>query len=398
MSPRTYLLALGAFAVGTSGYIVSGVLPAVAGQLDVSIATAGQLGTAFAISYAIASPLLAAFTGRWERRRLLVIALLVSAFGNALAIIAPNYELLLGTRVIAALGAAVYTPAATAVATVLNPPERRGRAVAMVFGGLTFALIIGVPAGNLLSEPLGYHGVFALVAAVSLAGALAVRLGVPAVDAPPAVGLRERLAVAADPRVRLMLGVTVFGVLAAMMTFTYVAPFLSVSADVHGGVLSLLLLGYGVGASVGNSIGGRATDRFGSMRPLFLSLVLALLALATLPFTTTTVAGTAVVMFLWGLVTWAFNPPAQNFLIGLSPDNSALLLSLNASAIYLGVGLSGVFGGFVISGVGILALPPTAAAVGLGALVLLYLVSRPVREGAAEEGGVDREVPQLARG
>jgi predicted MFS family arabinose efflux permease len=196
-----------------------------------------------------------------------------------------------------------------------------------------------------------------------------------------------------------MLGVTVLGVLAAMSSFTYVAPFLSASAgvDVHGGVVSLLLLGYGLGATVGNSIGGRATDRYGSMRPLFFSLGLALVALATLPFTTTTVAGAAVVMFLWGLVTWAFNPPAQNFLIGLSPANSALLLSLNASAIYLGVGLSGVFGGFVVSGVGILALPPTAAIAGVGALVLLFLVSRPVREPAAEQGGVDREVPELAR-
>ncbi len=397
MASRTYLLALGAFAVGTSGYIVSGVLPAVSSELDVSVATAGQLGTAFAISYAIASPLLAAFTGRWERRRLLVIALLVSAFGNALAVIAPTYELLLGTRVLAALGAAVYTPAATAVATVLAPQERRGRAVAMVFGGLTVALVIGVPMGNLLSGPLGYHGVFALVSAVSLAGALAVRLGVPAVEAPPAIGLRARLAVAADPRVRLMLGVTVLAVLATMSAFTYVAPFLSASAAVRGGVVSLLLLGYGVGASVGNSLGGRATDRFGSMRPLYCSVVLATAVLGTLPFTTTSVPAAAVVMFLWGLVTWAFNPPAQNFLIGLSPDNSALLLSLNASAIYLGVGLSGVFGGLVISGVGIMALPPTAAAVGLGALVLLYLVSRPVRDGAAQDGGGDREVPELAR-
>lgn len=247
MSPRTYLLALGAFAIGTSGYIVSGVLPEVSHELDVSVATAGQLGTVFAIAYAIASPLLAAFTGRWERRRLLVIALLVSAVGNALAVIAPTYELLLGTRVVAALGAAVYTPAATVVATVLNPPERRGRAVAMVFGGLTFALVIGVPAGNLLSAPLGYHGVFALVAAVSVAGAVAVRLGVPTVEAPPAVGLRERFAVARDPRVRRMLGVTVLGVLSAMAAFTYVAPFLSEAAGAHGSVVSFLLLGYGIG-------------------------------------------------------------------------------------------------------------------------------------------------------
>jgi predicted MFS family arabinose efflux permease len=398
MSPRTYLLALGAFAVGTSGYIVSGVLPAVSGELDVSISTAGQLGTAFAIAYAIASPLLAAFTGRWERRRLLVVALLVSAVGNALAVVAPNYELLLASRIIAALGAAVYTPAATAVATVLNPPERRGRAVAMVFGGLTFALIIGVPVGNLLSEPLGYHGVFALVAGVSLVGLVAVRLGVPAVDAPPAVGLRERFAVAADRRVLLMLGVTVLGVVSAMAPFIYVAPFLSATAGAHGAAVSFLLVGYGIGATVGNSLGGRVTDRLGSARPLFTSLGAAIVLLATLPLVMVSVPAAAVVMFVWGLFTWAFNPPMQNHLIGLSPSNSALLLSLNASAIYLGVGLSGLSGGVVIDLVGIRALPQVAAVAAAAAVVLLVLGLRPVRDPAVEDGRENREVPELARG
>jgi predicted MFS family arabinose efflux permease len=398
MSPRTYLLALGAFAVGTSGYIVSGVLPEVSGALHVSVATAGQLGTAFAIAYAIASPLLAAFTGRWERRRLLVVALLVSAVGNALAVVAPTFELLLATRVVAALGAAVYTPAATAVATVLNPPERRGRAVALVFGGLTFALILGVPAGNLLSGPLGYHGVFALVAAVSLAGAVAVRLGVPAVDAPRAVGLRERFAVARDRRVLLLLGVTVLGVLSAMAPFTYVAPFLSATAGAQGAAVSFLLLGYGLGATVGNTLGGRVTDRFGSTRPLYTSLAAATLMLVTLPLVAVNVPAAAVAMFVWGLVTWVFNPPMQNFLIGFSPTNSALVLSLNASAIYLGVGLSGLAGGAVINLVGLPALPPVAAVAAVGATVLLALALRLIRQPAVEDGRQDREVPQLARG
>jgi len=398
MSPRTYLLALGAFAVGTSGYIVSGVLPAVSRELDVSISTAGQLGTAFAIAYAIASPLLAAFTGRWERRRLLVVALLVSAVGNALAVVAPTYELLLVSRIVAALGAAVYTPAATAVATVLNPPERRGRAVAMVFGGLTFALIIGVPVGNLLSEPLGYHGVFALVAGVSLVGLVAVRLGVPTVEAPPTVGLRDRFAVAADRRVLLMLGVTVLGVLSAMAPFTYIAPFLSATAGAHGAAISFLLVGYGIGATVGNALGGRAADRFGSARPLFVSLGAAILLLATLPLTMVSVPAAAVVMFVWGMFTWAFNPPMQNHLIGVSPSNSALVLSLNASAIYLGVGLSGLSGGVVIDLVGISALPQVAAFAAAAAVVLLVLGLRPVREPAVEDGCPNREVPELARG
>jgi predicted MFS family arabinose efflux permease len=398
MSPRTYLLALGAFTVGTSAYIVSGVLPAVSRQLDVSISTAGQLGTAFAIALAIASPLLAALTGRWERRRLMVVALLVSTLGNALSAVAPTYELLLASRIVAALGAAVYVPVAVAVATVLNPPERRGRAVAMVFGGLTFALVVGVPAGNFLSDPLGYHGVFALVAVVSLVGAGAVRLGVPTVDAPPVVGLRARFAVARDRRVLLLLGVTVVGVLSAMAPFTYIAPFLSASAGAHGVVVSLLLLGYGLGATVGNMLGGRATDRFGSTRPLFTSLGVVTLLLATLPLIMVNVPVAAVVMFVWGMFTWSFNPPMQNFLIGFSPANAGLVLSLNASAIYFGVGLSGLSGGAVIDLVGVRALPPVAAIAAVVATVLLVLALRPVREPAVQDGGQDREVPELARG
>ncbi|MEV4314474.1 MFS transporter [Actinocrispum sp. NPDC049592] len=376
MSPRTYLLALGAFAVGTSGYIVSGVLPQVSSQLHVSTATAGQLTTAFAIAYAIASPLLAGATGRWERRRLLVAALLVSTVGNALAAIAPNYELLLVSRVVSALGAAVFTPAATVVATVLNPPERRGRAVAMVFGGLTFALILGVPAGNLLGGRIGYEGVFGLVALVSLLAAISVFIGVPRVSAPPAVTLRERFAAAADRRVQMVLGMTVLGCLAAFSVFTYISPLLSRTADVHGTTISLLLLCYGVGGAVGNSVSGRITDRYGSRGPLTVVFIVFTAILATLPLTATTAVSAAVVMFVWGLFTWSVNPPIQNWLIELSPTNSGLLLSLNASAIYLGAGLSGVFGGLVISTVGVLALAPVAAIIAAGAVVLLLLASR----------------------
>jgi predicted MFS family arabinose efflux permease len=268
----------------------------------------------------------------------------------------------------------------------------------MVFGGLTFALIIGVPVGNLLSDPLGYHGVFALVAGVSLVGLVAVWLGVPTVEAPPAVGLRERFAVAADRRVLLMLGVTVLGVVSAMAPFTYIAPFLSATAGAHGAAVSFLLVGYGIGATVGNMLGGRVTARLGSARPLFISLGAAIVLLATLPLVMVSVPAAAVVMFVWGMFTWAFNPPMQNHLIGLSPSNSALVLSLNASAIYLGVGLSGLSGGMVIDLVGIRALPQVAAFAAAAAVVLLVLGLRPVREVAVEDGRENREVPQLARG
>ncbi|ONI70856.1 MFS transporter [Actinosynnema sp. ALI-1.44] len=391
MSPRTYLLAAGAFAVGTSGYIVTGVLPAISRDLDVSPATAGQLVTAFALAYAIASPLLAAVTGRWERRRLLVIALLVSAVGNGLAAIAPTYELLLVARVISALGAAIYTPSATVVATTLNPPDHRGRAVAIVFGGLTFSLVLGVPAGNLLGGSLGYQGVFVLVAAVSLLGAVAVRVGIPTVAAPPTVKFRDRFTIAADRRVQYVLAITVLGCLAAMSVFTYIAPLLGEIADVHGTTISVLLVTYGVGAAIGNTVGGRLTDKFGSRRPLLVIMSVFVVILATLPLTAVSAVSAGIVLFVWGVFTWSFNPPIQNWLIELSPANSGLLLSLNASGIYLGVGLSGIFGGVVINTAGLGALPPIAAIVAAPALLCLLLANR-----ASKRDRQPARTPELA--
>ncbi|MEU4446632.1 MFS transporter [Actinosynnema sp. NPDC050801] len=376
---RTYLLAAGAFAIGTSGYIVSGVLPAVSEELHVSHATAGQLLTAFAIAYAISSPLLAALTGRWERRTLLVVALAVVAFGNLLAALAPNYPLLLGARVVSALGAAVYTPAATLVATVLTPPEHRGRAVALVFGGLTFSLVLGVPAGNLLGGPLGYQGVFALIAVVSAVAAVAVRLWLPRVEAPPVVSLRRRFAPAADRRVLMVLGLTVLACLAVFSVFNYIAPLLTETAGVEGAAIGALLVAYGLGSVLGNWAAGRLTDRFDTRKLLVVLFSCFTVVLATLPLTATTPVTAAIALFVWGALTWSANPPIQSWLIELSPANSGLLLSLNASAIYLGVGLSGVVGGLVISWAGLLPLAPIAALLALVALVMLIFALKPPR-------------------
>lgn len=393
MSARTYLLAAGAFAVGTSAYVVTGVLPAVSAEMGVSVTTAGQLSTIFALSYAVGAPLLASLTGRWERRSLLVVALLLAALGNALAAVATTFPLLMASRVISALGAAVFTPAATVVATGFHPPEHRGRAVAIVFGGLTFALVLGVPAGSILGASIGFHGVFALVAAAAVVAAIAVRLFLPSVQAPPVVGLRERFAVAADRRAILMFGVTIFGVLGAMSVYTYAVPLLGALTGAKGAVVSGLLLVYGIGALIGNALGGRATDRFGSRATLYTSLVGLTLLVVTLPITAGTIVGAGVALFLWSMFTWSVNPPIQNILLGIAPAAGGLLLSLNASAIYLGAGLSGVVGGVIIATASVLVLPLVAAVLAVVAMGLFVVFNRHT---AAREAGEPAPVPSGA--
>jgi predicted MFS family arabinose efflux permease len=382
MSARIYLLAAGAFAVGTSAYVVSGVLPAVSAELDVSVTAAGQLTTVFALAYAVSAPLLATVTARWERRSLLLAALLVAALGNALSAVATTYPLLLTGRIVAALGAAAYTPAATLFATALRPPAERGRAVAIVFGGLTVALALGVPMGSLLAGGIGYRGVFALVAAVSLVTAVAVRLQLPLMAGSAAVPLRERFAAAADGRVLTVLAITVSGVVATMCVYIYVVPLLSVTTGLDGSIIGALLLAYGLGAIVGNWWGGRATDRFGSVRTLFATMAGFMVMIATLPVTATTAVGAGLALFVWSVFTWSFNPPVQALLLELAPSGG-LVLSLNASAIYLGMGLAGVLGGVVVDTAGALALPQVGAALGLVSVVLLLMLRSRTRSAAA---------------
>lgn len=355
--------------------MVSGVLSVVSADLDVSTAAAGQLATVFALSYAVGAPLLAVLTGRWERRRLLVAALALAALGNGLTACAGSYELLLVSRVVSALGAALYTPAATLFATSLLPPEARARAVSWVFAGLSAALAVGVPGGALLADTIGYQGVFGVVAAMCAILALMLATRLPSMAAPPAATLRARLAVAADRRARIVLSVTVLGVVSAMSIYTYLAPLLEHTAAVDDTTLTVLLACYGAGAVLGNSLAGFAADRYGSLPALLVAVAGFLLVMASFPLTMTSVPVAAVTLLVWSAFTWSFNPPMQRLLLDISPAAAGgLLLSLNASAIYLGLGISGLAGGLVISLAGIPALPLLALAPGVIALSLLLIL------------------------
>ncbi|GAA1215441.1 MFS transporter [Pseudonocardia alaniniphila] len=383
MSVRTHLLAAGSFTVGTSDFVVSGVLLDVSGRLGVSLTAAGQLATAFAIAYAIGAPLLSTLTSRWDRRTLLLAALVVAVVGNGLSAVATTYPLLIVGRIIAALGAAAYQPAATLVATAMLPPAQRARAVGIVVGGLTLSLALGVPAGDLLGSRIGYGGVFGAVAVVTALVAAAVPLCLPRIPAPPAVTLRRRFAVAADWRVLTALAMTLVNVLAAMVVFIYVAPLVNATGGIHGATVALLLVVYGIGAMAGNTGGGRAADRFGAVPTLFALLAGSVVTVAVLAPAGSTVVGAAVVLALWAAFNWAFNPPAQSLLLELAPAGG-LVLSLNSSAIFVGTALGGMVGGIVIDAGGLLALPLVSAGFSLVVIALLLTLQLGRRPVAAE--------------
>ncbi|MFD9702517.1 MFS transporter [Lentzea sp. NPDC059081] len=371
MTARVIPLSAGAFVAGTSAYVVAGLLPRISAESGVSLGAAGQLSTVFAITYAISAPIATAVTARCERRSVLTGALLLAALGNALTALATTYPLLLLGRVISAAGAAAFTPTATFVATSLFPPERRGRAVALVFGGLTAAIALGVPIGSLLGGVTGFRGVFASIAVAAVVIAFATRLFVPAVAPTETASPKERFAVLGNRVVRRLLLVTTLSVLGAMTIYTYVVPLVAGYTGFRDDAVSALLLVYGCGAVVGNVVGGLMSDRFGPGRSALVLLVASAVAAVSLPLTLTTTAGAALALFAWGCANWAYNPPQQSSLLISAGEQGTFALSLNASAIYLGSGLAGVLGGLVVSGQGIETLPLAGAAVtGLAVVVM----------------------------
>jgi predicted MFS family arabinose efflux permease len=283
---------------------------------------------------------------------------------------------LLGARIVTAVGTAVYTANAAATAAQINSPHRRARAVAVVFAGLTLALLGAVPAIRLLSNRLGYPGVFWSVAALCGLGAAAIAAIVPAVAAPPAASLRERLTAAGDRHVVALLLTALLIFMSTFAVYTYAATLLEHTTGGRAGLAGGLLAGYGAGAAVGNLLGGRAADRFGP-RPCLLAATGTCAALLCLmPVAVRTVGGAAILLTVWGCASWSINAPITAWLVHLAPTQSSLLLSLVGSAIYLGMGLGGLVGGAVITWVGAGLLGPIAGNLSAAAHTIL-LAHRP---------------------
>ena len=344
------VLATGTFAIGTDAFVIGGVLPAVARSLGVSISAAGLLVTAFAVAYALGAPILAVVGERMARRTLLVSALALFVAANALAAVAPSYGMVLIARIFAALAAAAFVPAASAVASSLAPTAYRGRALATVVAGMTVAQVVGVPFGAFVGASLGWRYTFVFIAAVGAAAALAVRLWLPHVLPPAPAALGQRLRVAARPSTWPLLLQTTLAMAAGFSVLTYIGPVLSQAGGYHGAMISIALLVFGVASVAGSTVGGRLTDRFGAFSVVVGGLAALVLAMLALSAATAASAGwpALVALAAWGLGGWTFPPSQQHRLIAIAPDQASVMLGLNSSAIYLGAAIGGAVGGLVL--------------------------------------------------
>ncbi|MBA8956715.1 MFS transporter [Actinomadura namibiensis] len=384
-SPRLLVLAAGAFAIGVDGFVIAPILPELAARLDVPLAAAGQLVTVFTLVYALAAPVLATATARWDRRVVLAGTLVVFSAGNALSAIAADYPLMMASRVVAALGAALFLPTASATAVTLSPPDRMGRALALVMGGLSAAGLVGVPVGTLLAQAVGASGVFWLVTGVGLAAAAGVAVLLPPVRIPATLTLRERLALAARPRLAALLATTALAMAGAFTTITYIAPLLAEAADVTGRGLTVVMAVSGLASVVGVAVAGRAVDARGGRAVLAAALTALTAGALLLPVAGAAVPAAALV-FVLGVAGATVAPAQQHRLMRAAPEAGTLLLSLNSSAIYLGMSAGGALGGLVVAGAGASALGAASAVLYVTALLATALVRTDAPVPGAERG------------
>lgn len=362
--------------------MVVGLLIPVAEDFAISDAAAGWLMTAYALGYAVLSPILVSLTGQVGRRRILAFGIGLFGLSALICALAPAPAILFAARILAAAGAGLVTPVAASVAALLSPPDRQARALAVVFSGLTVAQVIGVPAGGWLAYTFGWRSAFVLVAALSLPAVWLIWTRVPAGLSFAPVTLADLGETLANTPRMLAVGFTAVFMAAIYIPYTYLGPLLSGTMGYGRDGITLALVIFGLGAVLGNLAGGAVSDRIGPSRTLAIlamaqAVIMPLFALLPLPD-----AQVMALLTIWAVFGFSFMAAQQVRLISLAPARAPVLLALNAAAIYVGAAIGSAIGGAVLSLIGLTTLGIAGGFIALLALAALRAADRMIRAAA----------------
>jgi len=371
---------LGTFAIGTEGFMIAPLLPKMAADFGMSVSAVAMLVVAFTLALSLSSPITTLMSGRLNRRDTLLLAIAAFSLANLAAAFASGFASLLAARVLMAVAAGLYVPNANALAGALAGPERRGRALAIVSGGMTIAIALGLPLGALVGHAWGWQATFLAVAVMGAVAFVCIMACVPRHGgAQMAVAsIAERIGVIAQPQVRRLLAVTLFWSVGAYTSYPYIAPYLSSVLELGEGGIGATVTLWGVFAAIGVLTGGVLNDRFGADRVVRVALMLLAAAFWLMAGATLLRPGVALwpvmlAVAVWGFSVWAFFPAQMAKLIAAGAVSQApVALSLNTSTMYLGFSIGSAIGAGILStgaiwGIGLLA--------GLSEIVALVLAA-----------------------
>ncbi|MEX3956649.1 MFS transporter [Trinickia sp. EG282A] len=377
-------LALSAFAIGTTEFVIMGLLPEVARDLAVSIPSAGLLVSGYALGVAVGAPLVAVLTSKMPRKASLQLLMAIFVIGNILCAIAGDYRMLMIARVVTSFAHGSFFGIGAVVAASLVPREKQASAIALMFTGLTLANVLGVPFGTFVGQNFGWRVSFWIVAGLGVLSFAGIAALVPnRHDAGP-VGLAREVRVLKEPQVWFALAMTVLGFGGVFVVFTYIAPILEQVTGFAPHTVTLILVLFGAGLTVGNVVGGKLADR--ALMPSLMAILVALAAvMAIFAKTSHLPLPAAVTVFVWGVMAFATVPPLQMRVVEKARHAPNLASTLNIGAFNVGNAGGAWLGGLALThGLELAALPWVAVAVTFAALLVTVVAARMDRRRVAE--------------
>ncbi|WP_092413375.1 MFS transporter [Collimonas sp. OK307] len=348
MSLPLFALAVAAFGIGTTEFVIMGLLPDVARDLGVTIPAAGMLVTGYALGVTIGAPIVAIATANMPRRTALLSLIGLFIIGNVLCALSPNYTVLMLARVVTAFCHGAFFGIGSVVAAGLVAPNRRAQAIALMFAGLTLANVLGVPFGTALGQQLGWRSTFWAVTVIGILAAIALALWLPKKIEMQKTSLLQEFAVLRDKQVLMVLGISALASASLFSVFTYITPILEDVTGLTPHAVTLVLLVFGLGLTVGSAVGGKLADW--RLMPSLISFLVALAVILTV-FTLTmrTPLPAVITIFIWGVLAFAIVPPLQVLVVERASAAPNLASTLNQGAFNLGNAGGAWFGGMAIS-------------------------------------------------
>ncbi|WOA54519.1 MFS transporter [Dickeya solani] len=378
-------LTISAFAIGTTEFVIVGLVPTIADQLAISLPSAGLLVSIYALGVAVGAPVLTALTGTLPRKPLLVGLMALFTAGNLLAWLAPNYATLVAARLLTGLAHGVFFSIGSTIATSLVPKEKAASAIAIMFGGLTVALVTGVPLGTFIGQHAGWRETFLAVSALGVISLLSSLLLVPnTIPGRAIASLKAQLQVLTHPRLLMIYAITALGYGGVFTAFTFLASMMQDLAGFSPSAVSWILLGYGVSVAIGNLWGGKLADRHGAVPAL--TFIFAALALLLLVFQFTASIQYAALATVLAMGVFAFGnvPGLQVYVVQkaeqYAPHAVDVASGLNIAAFNVGIALGSVIGGQTVARGGLAQTPWIGAVIVAVALLLITLSGRLDRQ------------------
>ncbi|WP_047044301.1 MFS transporter [Vibrio mexicanus] len=381
-------LTLSAFAIGTTEFVIVGLIPTMAADLNVSLPSAGLLVSLYALGVAVGAPVLTALTGKWNRKHVLLSVMALFVLGNILAWQAPGYNTLIVARILTGLAHGVFFSIGSTIATGLVEKEKAASAIAIMFTGLTVALVTGVPLGTYIGQIYGWQATFLIVAVLGLVAWIGSALLVPCnLKQPPATRLSSQLKVLAHPRLLLVYLITALGYGGTFTAFTFLAPILEEVSGFNSSTISLIMLVYGVSVAIGNIWGGKMADTMGPIKALTVIFTGLATVLVVFNFTAVNPITAVATILIWGAFAFGNVPGLQVYVVKLAekytPDAVDVASGLNIAAFNVGIALGAWGGGLIVANAGLMHTPWIGAVIVVFALLLTrlsgYLDSRSVK-------------------